>query len=413
MSDAPGTFPTVSVIVVSRGRPTSLTRTLLGIAQLSYPVFEVIVVADPPGIDAAKTSILGPFAKLVSFDEPNISAARNAGIALASGEVIAFIDDDAVPEPSWLTHLCGPLTDPNTGASGGFVRGRNGISFQWCTRLVDQIGRHRNIEHTSDAPFLPDTPPGMAVRTEGTNCAFRRDILLSLGGFDPAFHFYMDETDLNMRLSECNTRVTIAPLAQVHHGYAASEQRHPNRAPKSLFDIGASTHLFLRKHANKASIEPALMQLRADQRKRMIAHMVAGNCEPRDVKTLMSTLEEGITAGEVREIRPLARLSPTKMPFLPVPALFGGSKVLFGRRFSSRRLRREAAKRAAAGTRISLFEFSFTALYHQVSFCPEGYWLQRGGIFGRADREEPRFRMCTFKRRLAREVSRIARLRQF
>ncbi|MFT6451276.1 MAG: GT2 family glycosyltransferase [Halocynthiibacter sp.] len=413
MSDTSGDMPTVSVIVVSRDRAASLGRTLLGIAQLSYPNFEVIVVSDPQGIAAAKASILGPFAKLVSFSEPNISAARNAGIALASGEVIAFIDDDAVPEPSWLMHLCAPFLDPNTGATGGFVRGRNGISFQWRARFVDQTGRHSEITHEGDDPFVPDIPPGMAVRTEGTNCAFRRDVLLSLGGFDPAFHFYMDETDLNMRLAEMKTRVVIAPIAQVHHGYAPSNQRHSSRAPKSLFDIGASTAIFLRKHANRAAIEPTLTQLRADQRKRMIAHMVAGTCEPRDIPRLMKTLEEGISAGKTRTIAPLGRISPTSLPFIPVPILFEGSKVLSGRWISRRRLRNEAAKLVASGKRASLFEFSFTRLAHRVSFHPSGYWLQSGGVFGPTERDEPLFRITTFRRRLAKEVSRIARLRQF
>lgn len=412
MSYAPGDMPTVSVIVVSRDRAASLARTLLGIAQLSYPAFEVIVVADPAGIKAAKSSILGPYSKIVSFDEPNISAARNAGIALASGEIIAFIDDDAVPEPTWLKHLCTPFLDTNTGATGGFVRGRNGISFQWRARLVDQMGRHSHIAHKGDKPFAPDTSPGMAVRTEGTNCAFRRDILLSMGGFDPAFHFFLDETDLNMRLAEMQTRVVIAPLAQVHHGYAPSAQRYENRAPKCLFDIGASTFVYLRKHAKKAAIEPALMQLRADQRKRLITHMVAGNCEPRDVNALMKTLEAGITEGKTRAIVPLKRISPTQMPFLPIPPLFEGSEVRAGRRFSRKRLRNEAAEIVSLGKRVSLFEFSFTALYHRVSFHPDGYWLQTGGIFGRTERKEPLFRLTTFGRRLAREVSRIASLRQ-
>ena len=80
---------------------------------------------------------LGDQVKSVPFDTSNISAARNAGIAMAAGNVIAIIDDDAVPEPSWLTHLTAPFADPAVAASGGYVIGRNGISFQWKGRTVD------------------------------------------------------------------------------------------------------------------------------------------------------------------------------------------------------------------------------------------------------------------------------------
>ena len=58
--------------------------------------------------------------KIVPFDTPNISAARNAGISVAAGEGIAFIDDDAVPEISWLTHLTAPLT-----VIGGAILGQS------------------------------------------------------------------------------------------------------------------------------------------------------------------------------------------------------------------------------------------------------------------------------------------------
>ena len=87
----------VSVVVVSRGRPDALKRCLLGIAQLQYPVFEVVIVSDPSGIKAAKSLPFAADLKLVPFDKPNISAARNLGIVEAAGDIVAFIDDDAVP----------------------------------------------------------------------------------------------------------------------------------------------------------------------------------------------------------------------------------------------------------------------------------------------------------------------------
>ena len=94
------TSTSVSVVIVSRGRPAALIRCLTGVSQLTYPVFEVIVVADPAGIDAASISTHADHLKLVPFDEANISKARNAGIAASAGEIVAFIDDDAVPEPT-------------------------------------------------------------------------------------------------------------------------------------------------------------------------------------------------------------------------------------------------------------------------------------------------------------------------
>ena len=130
----------VSVVIVSRRRPALLRRCLLGLTQQDLPGFEVVVVADPAGIAAVQ----GFAVKTVGFDEPNISAARNLGIAQAGGEVVAFIDDDAVPEPTWLSRLTVPFSDPAVIAATGFVRGRNGVSFQWKAPWARRHSRSTN-----------------------------------------------------------------------------------------------------------------------------------------------------------------------------------------------------------------------------------------------------------------------------
>ena len=137
------THPPVSVVVVSRDRPDALLRCLTGLLQVQYTPFEVVVVADQPGCSAAAR--WAEQIKIVPFDRPNISEARNLGISNAAGEIIAFIDDDAVPEPSWLTHLIAPFERADVAAAGGFVRGRNGISFQWQARSVDETGATAQI----------------------------------------------------------------------------------------------------------------------------------------------------------------------------------------------------------------------------------------------------------------------------
>ena len=96
--------PAVSVIVVSRGRPAALAACLDALARQDHPSFETIVVADPAGLAVAP-----PGVRSVPFNEPNISAARNAGLDLALGAAVAFLDDDALAPPGWLARLpCAP-----------------------------------------------------------------------------------------------------------------------------------------------------------------------------------------------------------------------------------------------------------------------------------------------------------------
>lgn len=232
----------VSVVVVSRDRPDALYLCVLGLSQLQYSDFEIVVVADAKGLAAIE--IFREQVKIVQFDEANISAARNMGISQSAGKIVAFIDDDAVPEPTWLTYLMAPFANKDVGAVGGFVLGRNGISFQWKARVIGPDGFTFSVDVDEIKATILTPPIGYAVKTEGTNMAVRRKVLIDLGGFDPAYHFYLDETDLNMRLAASNHRTAIAPLAQVHHGFAQSIRRRGDRVPSDLFDIGASWAVF-------------------------------------------------------------------------------------------------------------------------------------------------------------------------
>ena len=110
-----------------------------------------------------------------------------------------------------------------TGASAGtgFVRGRNGISFQWRGRTIRTDGFIESLPDWRRPPTVPPPSAGIPM-LEGTNMAIRRDVLARIGGFDPAFRFYMDDADLSIRLAAAGHRVAVVPLAQVHHGFAAS-----------------------------------------------------------------------------------------------------------------------------------------------------------------------------------------------
>ncbi|MCP3970794.1 MAG: glycosyltransferase [Rhodobacteraceae bacterium] len=406
--------PSVSVIVVSRGRPQELARCLTGIGQLFFDRFELIVVANPAGEQVVSRASGAASIKLVRFDEPNISAARNLGLAQAAGEIVAFIDDDAVPEPSWLDYLTEPFADPEVSAAGGFVIGRNGISFQSTASYVDAQADEELICPWGDSPAVFRGHAGRGIKTEGTNCAFRRKVLQQMGGFDPVFRFYLDETDVNLRLAADGTLAAICPRAQVHHGFAPSAQRMRSRMPKTLFDVGASQVVFLRKHAAGDRIEATLGRLRRTQTARLLRHMVAGNCEPRDVTRVQQSLEDGIADGWARPIALLPPIASAKVDFRPFdrPRIPTGTKVLAGRIWAAGRLRRKAAGLALAGQPVSLYLFGVSVQYHRVVFDQHGVWEQRGGLFGKSIRTDPMVRFWRLAGRLRRETDRSRLLRR-
>lgn len=402
--------PRTSVIVVSHGRPDHLMLCLLSLAQQDHPAFEIVVVADATGLEALSRWPWRDQVKTALQEAPNISQARNRGIALAAGDVLAFIDDDAVAEPSWLGALSSVFANPQVAAAGGYVRGPNGISFQSRGAIVEAAGRETPLGHSGTEPALLGSGPGRAIKTEGTNCAFRREILAGIGGFDPAFPYFLDETDVNMRLAERSLTTAIVPLAEVHHAIAPSGRRSAARLPLSLHRIGASSAIFLRKHAARADPAARLAELSAEHRRKLLRHMVRGTCEPRDVGRLLATLAAGWQDGMAHTVVPCTPITGDASPFVPFrpDPPFSGMTVIATRSWNRCRARRQAEQAVASGQRASLFLFSPTVLSHRVRFTPLGVWEQTGGIFGRAGYTRRLIGLRRFSTLVAAECGRVA-----
>lgn len=399
---------TISVVIVSHGRPDALQRCLLGVSQLNYAAFEVVVIADPKGCAAISSGPMANDIKLIEFDEANISAARNLGIAAAAGEVIAFIDDDSVPEPSWLDFLAAPFSDPEVMAAGGFVRGRNGISWQSRANLVDRAGRTTPIDVDPVVATILTPTPDRAIKTEGTNMAVRRDVLVDIGGFDPSFRFFLDETDLNIRLADLGFATAIVPRAEVHHGFQASTRRRADRVPTDLFEIGASWAVFLAKHCAAEHRDTVWDGVLVEQRQRALTHLVNGGLEPRDVGRLMGRLSKGYLDGLDRTLSPMPKLSQAPEAFRQFCSSNNNQPLLLtGRIWNRRTLRHNAQRHAAAGKVVTVFRFSPTAMYHRVTFRSDGYWEHTGGIYGKSERSQKLISLWRFNRRVRAEVNRI------
>lgn len=405
-------LPTISVIVASWQRPDALRRCLTGLRQQDHPQLELCIVADRAACEAvvAPMQAAGLICKLTVADVPNLSVSRNAGLALAAGDVVAFIDDDAVAEPTWASRLAAAFRTPGVIAATGFTRGRNGISFQWTAAEVDATGQDHAL-HLPPGISLRAGTSRQAVKPVGTNCAFDRKVLLAIGGFDPAYRFYLEDADVALRLAP-HGLTAIVPDAQVHHGFEASARRRGDRVPLDLREIGASSMVFLRRHAGEREWAAALDRLQGDQRHRLLRHMVAGRIEPRDVELLLRGLDAGIAEGATRPLQGLPPLPAGDAAFLPLPAT--GARpgvVIAGRVWQRMKLAHRARAAVASGAVTTVLRFSPTALRHRAGFHPDGYWLQWGGLFGAAQRDEPAFRLVSFESRVTRECHRWAEVR--
>ena len=244
----------VSVVVNTFNRAESLRRTLASLAQLDYPLFEVIVV-NGPSTDRTEDvlSAYGDRIKVDSCDERNLSRSRNLGIRRAAGDLVAFLDDDAYPEPSWLSELVPGFDDGLAAAVGGPVYDPTGVTLQARYSIANRFGDAWVEEELNPSDYLGRPGAMTFPYTIGTNSVFRRDRLVEVGGFDERFDYYLDETDVCCRLLDRGYLVRLRDTGFVHHKFLANEMRTSTRSFRNRSSILRSNVYFALRHGLRAA----------------------------------------------------------------------------------------------------------------------------------------------------------------
>ena len=135
-------LPSSATIVINTFNRGALLREVLNsFFWLNYRRFEVVVVNGPSTDNTEE--VLDSFAGKIKrgrCPEANLSMSRNIGIAMAAGDVIAFIDDDAIPEPEWLDQAMAAFDSGDVGAVGGRVFDHTGHQFQYHYSTATRLG---------------------------------------------------------------------------------------------------------------------------------------------------------------------------------------------------------------------------------------------------------------------------------
>jgi GT2 family glycosyltransferase len=174
--------------------------------------------------------------------------ARNEGIAVSSGDIIAFIDDDSMVYPEWLVSLVETYQDESVGAAGGRVVRR---PEPYC----DQMSGTPNLSVTAAGIVIAqhvDLVSTAQIEVDhliGCNMSFRREALEQVGGFDPNYRAtnLREETDLCVRVKKADWRIVFVPSITVIH-VSARAKSFFTELPAIQFSNGRNSTYFSIKH---------------------------------------------------------------------------------------------------------------------------------------------------------------------
>ncbi len=231
--------PKASVVVCAYNAAATIAACLESLKSQSYPDYETIVV-DDGSTDATAQIVEASQTRLIRGDHRGLGAARNAGIEVASGDIVAFIDADARADADWLYHLVEAITRRDAAAAGG----PNFAPEDADSAYAFAPGIPREVRGEGD----------QLTQLCGCNMAITKTALQNVGGFDPMFIAAGDDVDLSWRLTELpegkRAPIVNAPGAVVIHqrrtglfdylrqqrGYGAGEgllyKKYPLRSPQ-------------------------------------------------------------------------------------------------------------------------------------------------------------------------------------
>jgi len=211
----------VTVAVCTRERPEDLRRALEALHRLPDDGQEVLVVDNRPETDRTRAVVADfPGVRYLREDRPGLDAARNRALRTARPGIVAFTDDDAVPDPGWLRALCGGFQHPLVLAVTGLT-----LPAELETPAQEWFERHRGFgrgfcrrvfQHARHNPLVAG-PMGA-----GANMALRTDVLERVGAFDEALDAGTltrsgGDHDLFTRILGSGYRIVYEPCALSRH----------------------------------------------------------------------------------------------------------------------------------------------------------------------------------------------------
>jgi GT2 family glycosyltransferase len=314
---SPSFWPKVSVIINTDGRASALATCLESIRYLKYPNFEVVVVVGPTQ-DGSHEFCKSYKEEIVFSDCPvrNLSVSRNISIKISSGEIVAFLDDDSIPEPEWLNDVVPAFRDPQVAVAGGFLHDHTGKTYQWQFGTLNRFGE-ADMSWVRAAPEY-NFPYSFNYPHVMANSLFRRSAIVECGGFDEEYEYFLDESDIILRFVDNGWKVAQLDKGFIHHKFMPSHIRNDSRILTSWYSVFKNkTYFSLINNGGHFGVDRVLEiidQTSANYRAHVKSAIDDRRLPAEAMERLELEIEKGVSEGLKRGLEGRRRLvSPTSL----------------------------------------------------------------------------------------------------
>jgi GT2 family glycosyltransferase len=210
-----------AVAICTHERADDLARALAGLSALQVRPEEVLVIDNAPVTDATRrVAAEWPFVRYVREDGRGLDRARNRALRESRADIVAFTDDDAVPEPEWLGCLLANFQDPRTLAATGLT-----LALELRTEAQELFEERCSFARGFRRRVFDgqrDNPVAVGPVGAGVNMAVRREAILALGAFDERLDAGTPtcsggDHDLFVRILASGHSIVYDPAAVVRH----------------------------------------------------------------------------------------------------------------------------------------------------------------------------------------------------
>ena len=233
------TTPLCSVVVCTLHRPKLLARCLASLTRLEHPSYELVVVDNTAGEQEVEELASSVGARYLVEREVGLSRARNTGGRAARGDIVAYIDDDAVAEPKWLSRHAAALEDPDLAATTGRILPTSlatSAAQAYAAAGGEDLGKVEfRVDRWTQGWFEMANFGGVGI---GPNMAFRRTLFDRGWGFreslGPVAGIPGEEHYAFFTLIRDGHAIAYLPDAIVRHDYPATATAFRRRRARIL-----------------------------------------------------------------------------------------------------------------------------------------------------------------------------------